>query len=233
MPHDTPTSSPAVEGGRESTRHAVARTEWTHAQPGFLSGRAVRLMAAKRSRAYTPSLVIGLLLVPVSAVAAFALVANQPTDIGTEPMMPVTTVAAPVAATTAPARAATPSPAGPDLAAACGEDGMKLIDAETDGTITDLEQAALDALRPICADAGMELPAPPAPAPVIRTVRVTSEGSGTAAPSDDGRSNDGHDEDDDDHYEDDDHEDDDDDHDEDDEDDDHEDDDDDDHEDDD
>ncbi|NIA25487.1 MAG: hypothetical protein GWP04_07935 [Gammaproteobacteria bacterium] len=46
-----------------------------------------------------------------------------------------------------------------DLQRACGEDGLALAAKETAGTISPLEQAALDALRPICADAENPLPA--------------------------------------------------------------------------
>jgi len=171
-------------------------------------------------RRYPPSLLMGLLLVPLSAVAAFALVAGQTTE-------PTPTLAAVETTTTTAAEVVetvvVPTTADPatDLAAACGDDGWALVAAEAHGTITDLEQAALDALRPICAEAGMELAGPPAPPPVVRTVAVSSDGSGgDDAPDPPTRDDDGsgerHDDEDDDHDEDDE----DDDHDEDDEDDD-------------
>ena len=44
-----------------------------------------------------------------------------------------------------------------DLQTACLVDGQILVAAEAAGTITDVEQAALDALRDICDAAGMPL----------------------------------------------------------------------------
>ena len=131
-------------------------------------------------RKYAPSFLMGLLLVPISAVAAFALVAGETTE-------PAPEVAAVESTTTTEAEVvetvAVPTTIDPaaDLAAACGDDGWTLVAAEADGTITELEQAALDALRPICAEAGMELAGPPAPPPVIRTVTVSSGGDGDDA----------------------------------------------------
>ena len=157
-------------------------------------------------RKYAPSFLLGLLLVPLSAVAAFALVAGGTTE--ATPAMAAeettTTTAVEVVETVA-----VPTTADPvaDLTAACGDDGWALVGAEADGTISDLEQAALDALRPICAEAGMELAGPPAPPPVIRTVTVSSGGGGgddtsDAPASDDDGSRDHDDDHDDDHDED-------------------------------
>jgi hypothetical protein len=70
-----------------------------------------------------------------------------------------------------------------DLEAACGSEGLELVEREAAETITDLEQAALDALRQICAEEGLELPGPPAPPPVVRTVTVAD--TSTAATTDD------------------------------------------------
>lgn len=180
-------------------------------------------MAGKTTR-YAPSFLIGLLLVPLSAVAAFALWGSQVSEAETtgvevnaaklaQVQTAVVRHAEPVAATT------TTIDPEKDLRKACGKDGKKLVKAEANETITDLEQAALDALRPICAEADMELPGPPAPPPVVRTVTVSND-NGTTSTSvgpDDGY--DDHDDDydddydddheDDDEYEDDDHEDDD------------------------
>ncbi len=112
--------------------------------------------------------------------------------------------------------------AAEDLADACGDDGLALVMAEADGSITEIQQAALDALRPICEEAGLALPAPTAPSPVVvetvvETVIEASSGPAASAPTG-GYEDDDHDDDDD--HDEDDHEDEDDDHDEDDEDDD-------------
>ena len=85
-----------------------------------------------------------------------------------------------------PAVTAAPS-TGADLETACGVAGLAMVAAETAGTISQLQQAALDALRGICAEQGMPLPAPaalqpvatepapPSPAPTGEQVVVASE----------------------------------------------------------
>lgn len=122
---------------------------------------------ARRST-FTISMILGLLLIPLSAVAAIALVDRSTPEI--DESAPI--VAAPVSAVVATTAAGSYTDA--DLAHACGDDGSALLEKEADGTINSLEQAALDALRPICEGAGMPLAGPPAPAPIVRTVRVTT-----------------------------------------------------------
>ena len=48
-----------------------------------------------------------------------------------------------------------------DLVRACGVEGWYLVELEADGSIDATQQAALDAVRPICDDAGLPLPAAP------------------------------------------------------------------------
>jgi len=131
---------------------------------------------------FTLSLILGLLLIPLSAVAAAALISSDDgstsTTIQAEPIVeeaPETTVttAETVEAETVFVTEA-PSATSADLEAACGPDALELVEREADGTITELEQAALDALRQICLDEGFEVPGPPAPAPVVRTVTVVN-----------------------------------------------------------
>lgn len=163
---------------------------------------------------FAASLIIGLLLIPVSAVAAYAIVSgSSDTD------SPASTVAMTTAETTSTAPAPTTTSAGEtfvvepvsatreDLERACGEDGFTLVAAEADGTISDVQQAALDALRQVCAESGMELPGPPMPEPVVRTVTIQASSqpsptssAPTASGGDDGYYDDDHHE-----YEDDDH----------------------------
>jgi hypothetical protein len=57
-----------------------------------------------------------------------------------------------------------------DLAAACGETGMGMVAAEIEGSISAIQQAALDALREICAEQGIPLPGTPVPEPLTQTV---------------------------------------------------------------
>ena len=102
------------------------------------------------------SVMLGTLLVPLSAYAASSLVETSGVaESVTAPETPVVVSAANTAPST-----------GTDLETACGEAGLAMVAAETDGTISQLQQAALDALRGICAEQGMPLPAPPAPQPV-------------------------------------------------------------------
>jgi len=64
-----------------------------------------------------------------------------------------------------------------DLQRACGEDGPTLAGKETAGTITPLEQAALDALRPICANSENPLPVASVtgrPAEIVTVVETVS-----------------------------------------------------------
>jgi hypothetical protein len=70
---------------------------------------------------------------------------------------------------------------GDHLAAACGEDGLSLVALEASGETTEVQQAALEALRQICSDAGLALPAPPPPPPVIRTVTVATPTTTTSS----------------------------------------------------
>jgi hypothetical protein len=134
------------------------------------------------------SLIIGLLLVPLSAVAAVALVgpdasATTATTVAAATTLPDTTT---TTATTVPETTAAPEIASrDDLVAACGSDGLSLVTKEADGTITPLEQAALDSLRAICSREGMDLPGKPAPEAVVETVTVAaapaSRGSSTTS----------------------------------------------------
>jgi hypothetical protein len=124
------------------------------------------------------SLATGALLVPLSAYGASSLV-NAPAE--PEPASTSTTVA-PVASpteTVAPVESA-------DIGIACGEQGMQLVATEVNGSISTVQQAALDALRDICADEGMPLPDTTlAPATTPTTVAVQPTTVGTS-PDEDG-----------------------------------------------
>ncbi len=111
---------------------------------------------AKRSVAL--SVILGTLLVPLSAYAASTLF-----DAGD------------AAESAPPAEAAVTGPptVAADLGTACDEAGLAMVAAETAGTISELQQAALDALRGICAEQGIPLPAPE-PVPVVATVTQPS-----------------------------------------------------------
>ena len=62
-----------------------------------------------------------------------------------------------------------------DLDAACGPEGMALIERERAGEITAIEKAALDALRPICTEVGLALPEQLVPQPVVIVETVVNE----------------------------------------------------------
>ncbi len=129
--------------------------------------------AAKPKR-FSTSLVVGLLLVPVSAVAAVALVnpdaAAEPEEVvAAEVVVDTASTTEGVADTVVPEIAS-----GDDIAEACGEQGLALVVKESEGTISPLEQAALDSLRAICLTEGLELPGPPAPEAVVQTVTVVA-----------------------------------------------------------
>ncbi len=167
-----------------------------------------------RSSMFTISLILGLLLIPLSAVAATALMSNDGETDGDDVGAIVVEVPETTVATTEAAVAETvfvtepPTATRADLETACGPEGLELVEREAEGTISDLEQAALDALRQICAGEGLELPGPPAPPPVVRTVKVVDSSSakptGDTLPDDESVSDDD-DQYDDDHDEDDDH----------------------------
>jgi hypothetical protein len=122
------------------------------------------------------SLVIGLLLVPLSAVAAVALI-NPSEPAQAEEVVAVEATFEPTTSTTSTVVSDVVAPeiaSSEDLALACGAEGLALVAKEADETITPLEQAALDSLRAICVSEGMELPGPPAPKPVVETVTVAA-----------------------------------------------------------
>ena len=161
---------------------------------------------------FTISLILGLLLIPLSAVAATALISSdgesELDDAGVIVVeVPEATVPESTVPTTEVLEAETvfvtepPTATSADLGAACGPEGLELVEREAEGTITDLEQAALDALRQICAGEGLELPGPPAPPPVVRTVSVVD--SSSSATTDDTLPDDQSVSDDDDQYDDD------------------------------
>lgn len=162
---------------------------------------------------FTVSLVVGLLLIPLSAVAAYAIVSGTGSDDG-EVAASTSTTAAGVSTTMAQEATVTVEPvsaSAADLAQACGPDGLWLVQQEAAGSLTEVQQASLDALRRICDEAGAPLPGPPAPPPVVRTVtRVdASATTSTSMPHDDDEyGDDDHDDYEDDDYEDDDHDDD-------------------------
>jgi hypothetical protein len=137
------------------------------------------------------------LLVPLSAVAAYALTG------------PSSQVEAPPTPTSneAPTTAVTTNPVVSDIEEACGTAGVALVNAEAGGTITDVQQAALTALRDICELQGIPLPPAAPPSDGAGLVVQNSNPDPSPAPSvsqsrdDDDHHEDDHDDDDDDDHE--------------------------------
>ncbi|HEX6146703.1 MAG TPA: hypothetical protein VF083_07990 [Acidimicrobiia bacterium] len=158
---------------------------------------------AKRS--LSTSMVLGLLLVPLSAYAASVMIGDRAQA---EPEAPASASApAPLSTPITTTDFATETATAADLAAACGETGAGMVAAEMEGSITDIQQAALDALREICAEQGMPLPGKPAPEPLTQTViladsQPNSPPGSAAEVGSEVEHDDDEDDDDDDHYED-------------------------------
>ncbi|MDF1595573.1 MAG: hypothetical protein P1T08_05695 [Acidimicrobiia bacterium] len=123
------------------------------------------------------ALLIGALAVPLLALAANGLIeGNGSQDQADEPevasLSPLLTESIEKVVDT---DRQVDEPTEDYLAAACGSDGMALVDKETDGSIDAIEQAALDALRPICDEAGLTLPDAAEVAPVVQKVVVVEQ----------------------------------------------------------
>ena len=108
----------------------------------------------------------GVLAIPALALASSALFASTDPEAAAADGEASDAAPAEVVAQPAPS-STTVTATARDLRRACGRDGQDLVDAEADGTIGDVEQAALDALRPICIAEGRPLAEPPAPEPVV------------------------------------------------------------------
>ena len=112
-------------------------------------------MDGKR-KGFLVALVIGLLAAPALALVASGLLGGE--AVADEP---TTTAAAMAPATAAMAAATTTAPAA-DLETACTVEGADLVAREAAGILSELQQAALDSLRPICEAEGFSLEAAPA-----------------------------------------------------------------------
>ena len=133
----------------------------------------------KKRKGLIAALVVGLLSGPAIAlgISGFTGDAAEASALATPAAV---AVSAEAATTTS---SSTSTTAADDLATACTIDGPGLVASETDGTINDVEQAALDALRDICAEAGLPLGEAAADeiateTIVVRTVTVSAAPSG-------------------------------------------------------
>lgn len=163
-------------------------------------------------KSLSTSMIVGTLLVPLTAVAAVWLTGQEQS--AAEAPITNTTTSVSVVAVSDPTVVNSPVDPAADLEMACGSDGMQLVSLEESGKITDVQQAALDALRDICDQEGLPLPSRPAPDPIVQTVVIpaatatTVAGSTSTSPpdedqyeddeyegEDDGHEEDGHEED--------------------------------------
>lgn len=120
------------------------------------------------------ALAIGLVAAPALALAASGLLGGQ-----AKAGEPAGTAAAAATSSGAPAVVTTTAA---DLELACTTEGAGLVAREAAGMLSDLQQAALDALRPICEAEGFplattpaagEIPSAAAVAPTTTTVPAT------------------------------------------------------------
>jgi len=122
------------------------------------------------------SVALGTLLIPLTAFAASVMVGD-----GTA-ADPATTVTSTIVETKVGPVFTSQTATAADLVAACGEAGLDLVDSEAEGSITDIQQAALDALREICAQQGMPLPGKPVPEPIVETVVANAASGPSVSP---------------------------------------------------
>jgi hypothetical protein len=159
-------------------------------------------------RGLTLSMIVGTLLVPLTALAAIWLADPETAEeIPTPSVVDLTSVST----ATSPSTTAETRDIAADLEAACGPEGLQLVSLEDSRAITDVQQAALDALREVCLQQGTPLPPKPAPEPTVQTVVVPATATASPAPSstptsydddhDDDEHEDEHDDEDDDEYE--------------------------------
>jgi hypothetical protein len=124
---------------------------------------------------YLLALLVGLLAIPGLAFATTSALSNDEPEETSEVLGIVAT------ATTADPSAISAE----DLVRACGVEGHYLTELEAVAGIDDIQQAALNALRPICDEAGLPLPAAPIVdgETIVETVTVvrTVPGSPAAA----------------------------------------------------
>ncbi len=136
--------------------------------------------AASKGNRFSTSLIVGMLLVPLSAVAAVALI-NPDASAELEETAAAEVIVEETTTTAAQEFEMPEIASAADLKDACGEQGLLLVTKEAEGSISPLEQAALDSLRAICTSEGMDLPGPPAPDAIVETVTVVAAASGSTS----------------------------------------------------
>jgi len=125
------------------------------------------------------SIIVGTLLVPLTALAAIWL--TDPDQAAEETSDPTTTAL--VTTVTSPPTTAATIGIAADLQTACGPEGMQLVSLEESASITNVQQAALDALREVCHQHGIPLPSKPVADPIVKTVVVPATIGASPVPS--------------------------------------------------
>jgi hypothetical protein len=133
-------------------------------------------MDGKR-KGFLVALVIGLVASPALALVASGLLGGE--AVADEP---ATTTAAAPALVTAPPPSTTTTASPANLETACTVEGWALVAGEAAGRLSDLQQAALDALRPICEAEGFSLKAAPAAGIAAPTTSAAAPAVTIAAP---------------------------------------------------
>ena len=129
-------------------------------------------MDGKR-KGFLAALVIGLVAAPGLALVASGLLGGEAVAYGS----PTTAAAASPAAAASAAGSAVGATA--DLETACTIEGGDLVAREAAGTLSELQQAALDSLRLICAAEGFSLEAPTAVEPSIAALDPSPSAAAT------------------------------------------------------
>jgi hypothetical protein len=132
----------------------------------------IRTPKTARAKQSVPiSVFLGVMLVPLAAAASLFLV---------KPQIQQSTAAA--AASPASSEGV---PLEEDLIAACGPIGLEMTELEKSGSLTELQRAALDALRPICSQEGIPLPEPGSTQTVQAVLTSTASNGSIRGGSDD------------------------------------------------
>jgi mRNA-degrading endonuclease toxin of MazEF toxin-antitoxin module len=134
---------------------------------------AERRTGGKGSTKLTASVVGGLIMVPLSAIAAVAIVGATSGSPSQAAPDEVTTTS--YATTTTLGTVTVEQVRSMDedhITEACTTDAATLVDLEQSDAITELQTAALDALREICAAHDMAIAGPPGGGTVVKVVTV-------------------------------------------------------------
>ena len=127
-------------------------------------------MATDKPKGFLVALILGIIALPGAAIA----LSGSSDDSSTSSEV---TITAPTAQVALPETTTTTA----DIDSACGPAAKQLTDAEADGSITPLQQAALDALRPICDAEGRPVAEPPVVVAADGTVQAGSSSTQPAS----------------------------------------------------